>query len=1076
MRGFVLRFMFLNIVSAATFALGQQLQISEAVALSIDGPVDADGDFPDWIEIQNLGDASVELEGFSLSDSKNRWTFPGRTLEPGARIVVFASGKDRRVGELHTNFRIDADGETIVLSDQNGGEVDRLILPEMAAGQAYGRADDDEMTGYLLDATPETGGQIRIDPGLVPPDGSIPSGIAIMPMSATLWSDNDGAEIYYTTDGSDPTMADLRYTGSFDVVGSQVIRARAFVGNTASLPATFTWLSVDSIAMDQDLDPAVMMRENAPGWSEALGDVPLLLLAADSGELFGETGIHTRYEERGRDAEIQVSGTIVEADALPCQIRAGLRIHGGGARQFPKKSFRLYFRESYGEAELEYPLFRGSAVDRFRQLVLRSGGHDSWSDEGGSPVGWPFHATYLRDAFARETDRAMGLHAVRGRFVHVFVNARYRGLYSLQERPTRSHFQEHLGSPDGDWQILESDHEPQLDGRYLPEVVEGDIANWENVLTAAGGSDPLADLDALIDLEQLIDWFVAHMWAADFDWFGTGYLFNLEAEQQSNNWYMIAPGHEPVGAFFPLTWDAEVTLGSDLFAFSPKRTFAGDLTRISAAGTPAEIYDHLRQIPEFQMRFGDRVQRHFSVGGSLEKSAVRERWDSLRGGIESAVWLESARWGSSGRETTLLPDEHWHPECDWVGDMFLEKREAVFLEQLRQRELFSTVSAPTVDPAPGLVPVGTVVTFSTDGGTSVFYTLDGGDPKTAGVLYENEPIVVSSTTEIRARSVVDDVWSPLSELEYRVQYDRPVPGDLEISEVLLWPTPPTMEESDAGFDSVSDFVFVEITNLSGRSISLEGCSLSGCGEFAFMDKVFLARAEVLLLATDVDALAFRHQIDGNSVLGPMTINFQGSGGSLILKNDSGTLLDSVVIRRNPTVEFAEIQNRSLWKAEIENAEHVPSTGVNGDPGVKDRRFYNDWLVEYFTDAERDQPNLVGEAADPDGDSLVNLIEFATGADPRNADNLAEVMDASVFVLLFGSDTVGFAEFSLLVDASADVGIGIEISHDLVNWESASVSLQEVTTDGNQMRLKWRHFFPLTEFQPFANFRVRASLE
>ena len=65
--------------------------------------VDSDGDKSDWIEIYNPSGTPAMLQGFFLTDDPTdlqKWAFPAVTLPSGAYMVVFASGKDRRVAVL----------------------------------------------------------------------------------------------------------------------------------------------------------------------------------------------------------------------------------------------------------------------------------------------------------------------------------------------------------------------------------------------------------------------------------------------------------------------------------------------------------------------------------------------------------------------------------------------------------------------------------------------------------------------------------------------------------------------------------------------------------------------------------------------------------------------------------------------------------------------------------------------------------------------------------------------------------------------------------------------------------------
>src|SRR5687768_10149459 len=92
-----------------------QLMITEFLADNSGGLRDEDGDSPDWIEIYNSGVTSVNLAGWYLTDDTNeltKWSFPATNIGPSSFMVVFASGKDRRVSgaPLHTSFALDAGG------------------------------------------------------------------------------------------------------------------------------------------------------------------------------------------------------------------------------------------------------------------------------------------------------------------------------------------------------------------------------------------------------------------------------------------------------------------------------------------------------------------------------------------------------------------------------------------------------------------------------------------------------------------------------------------------------------------------------------------------------------------------------------------------------------------------------------------------------------------------------------------------------------------------------------------------------------------------------------------------------
>ena len=76
----------------------QTLIINESMSKNFNALYDEDNDTPDWIEIYNKADTSINVENYFLSDDANeldKWKFPSGTIKPDSHIVVFASDKDR---------------------------------------------------------------------------------------------------------------------------------------------------------------------------------------------------------------------------------------------------------------------------------------------------------------------------------------------------------------------------------------------------------------------------------------------------------------------------------------------------------------------------------------------------------------------------------------------------------------------------------------------------------------------------------------------------------------------------------------------------------------------------------------------------------------------------------------------------------------------------------------------------------------------------------------------------------------------------------------------------------------------
>jgi hypothetical protein len=130
-------------------ALAGDLVISEFMAANSNSLQDADGDRSDWIEIHNPTTATIDLADWNLTDNAARpskWAFPSVNLAPDARLVVFASEKDRSVAgsELHTNFKLGGDGEYLALMRPDGTVASEYspTYPDQVPDISYGIGAD----------------------------------------------------------------------------------------------------------------------------------------------------------------------------------------------------------------------------------------------------------------------------------------------------------------------------------------------------------------------------------------------------------------------------------------------------------------------------------------------------------------------------------------------------------------------------------------------------------------------------------------------------------------------------------------------------------------------------------------------------------------------------------------------------------------------------------------------------------------------------------------------------------------------------------------------------------------------
>ena len=101
------------------------LAINEFVASNGSSYTNAQGLTPDWIEIHNNGPSPADLNGWYLTDDAGnlvKWAFPSTNILANQYLVICADVSSSQVilNELHTNFKLAADGEYLALVYSNG--------------------------------------------------------------------------------------------------------------------------------------------------------------------------------------------------------------------------------------------------------------------------------------------------------------------------------------------------------------------------------------------------------------------------------------------------------------------------------------------------------------------------------------------------------------------------------------------------------------------------------------------------------------------------------------------------------------------------------------------------------------------------------------------------------------------------------------------------------------------------------------------------------------------------------------------------------------------------------------------
>ena len=828
------------------WALAQPLfaepRINEFLAVNNRGLADGDEEATDWIEIYNPGSKAVSLGGWSLTDdtkSPDKWLFPNVTLGPRKYLVVFASGKDQTEGnQLHTNFKLNGDGEYLALVQPDGSTAASDFAPEYPGQReniSYGVGAGGKLQ-FFDKPTPGRGNGSGFG-GFVQDTKFEPNrGFFDAPFHVTITVATPGAEIRYTLDGSKPTAANGRvYAGPITIDTTTTLRAAAFKsGLRASNIDTHTYLFAEDIIRqsakpagfptswnghpaDYEMDPEVVNNRNYKGRvAGALKTIPSLSLVLNRDDFF-KTG--QGIYPKGENIEKATSVELIYPDPTESiQADGSVQIVGGsstGRWKVDKLSMRLKFTSQFGDSSFRHPLFGEDAMAQFDTLVVDARLNQVWSYGGGSgPSDQRRRGQNTRDQFVADLQNQMGGFAPHGIHVHVYINGLYWGLHTLHERPDEHFAAHYMGGSKDDYDVMK---------HRKSTVVSGNSRGYNALIAATSknlsNASALAAVEQQLDITNFIDYMLLNFYVGNTDW-------------SHQNWYASFNRNNPEGRWRFHSWDAEHVL---------KEINDNSVGKNNAA-SPTGFHQSLKRNEEYRVLFGDRIHRHFFNNGVLTPEKAAASYQVRLDNIDEAIVAESARWGDNQRSTPFTRDKEWVAEKNRLLKQYFPRRTGIVLNQLRAQNLYPSLAAPTFSQHGGSVPNGFNLTLKASKG-EIYFTLDGSDPRlSGGDLSEtanrySKAFHIENITRIKSRARYQNEWSALAETQFIVE------GSLEkllITEVMYHPLQGHPE-------------FLELKNTGTEALDLSGVKISEAIRFTFPEGFQLAPGTFVVLAGDADS-------------------------------------------------------------------------------------------------------------------------------------------------------------------------------------------------------------------------------
>lgn len=710
--------------------------ISEFMASNSGKPADSLydelGENPDWIELFNASDAEVDLTGWGLTDSAKapkKWQFPSTRLAAQSFLIVFASGRNTNVaGQLHTNFKLAAEGGYLALADATGGIASAFAprYPPQYPDVSYGRDRlDPSLVGYFTSPTPGAPNALY-GAGFGPAvQFSRASGTFLADFILSLSITDTNFDIHYVLVTNNvplsspplvniPTASSPLYTGPLAITNTVQVRARSFPKQGNFFPGppqtqSYVKLSESATAFTSDLP--IMLFHNLGG-----GSIPM-----SWGDEVRQNAILMVFEPTNGYASLTNPPSLVT--------RVGWHVRGRITAGMPQSPLSLEFWDEYNEDNKL--AFLGLPAD------------SDW-------VLYPpdmMDASLIRNPFLHQLSREIGRYSSRTRFAECFLNTKggpmtftapaggdYFGFYTVEEKIKRGKERVNikgLGPHDT--------NEVTVSGGYLLKIdsYSGDERAFRDpyvkmdivFVDPAGVEITSPPRRAQYDyITQYFASFGAALWGADYTNSRTGYAAYIDVDSWIDH-HLVETFAQNVDAFRlsgyffkgrdqriemgPL-WDLHLSMAGDARQWCGRSTdFFG---QISGTEQGVNWWGRLFTDLEFWQKWIDR-------------------WTGLRREVMTTDHLFTLMDNLGTQLTNAAPREAQR----WRGIGSSYAREIGTLKTWTATRLnfidTNLLSAPVFSCPGGPVPSGfslSITASTREANTTVYYTLDGSDPRLPG--------------------------------------------------------------------------------------------------------------------------------------------------------------------------------------------------------------------------------------------------------------------------------------------------------------------------------------------------------
>ena len=496
------------------------LIINEIMQSNVECIMDDIHEFPDsWVELYNNSDQSVNLKDYQIS-SKNKvkkaWQLPDKEIKAHGYVIIYCDKEGIEDNRLHPDFRLESGkGCTVYLFKDKGSEpVDSLPadMKKMPAPDvAFGRETDGaDKWGYQLTPTPGAANCGKTTKNILgapvfSEKGRATSGKETINLELSLPEGApEGAYITYTTNGSEPTAKDKKYSEPFTISKSTVIRAKVFCDG---------WLSPLSTAQSYIFHPRKMT-------------VPIFSVQTNDKYLNGDNYMGLfRYNNSKEDKKTHDWRRPVNIEFFPTEGEESAfnqpgetRIQGGQSRSNALKSMVFYANKRFDpdHKRFSYEFFpdQKPGITEFKSFSLRDGGND-------------FGDLYFRDLIIQRTmGENVDLDWQAGHTAVLYINGAYMGMLNIRERSNEDNIYSNYDGLE-DLDMVEIAHEKVNNkDMFIEELKEGgdEFYNAFKTFYSEKGHTK-AEYEEWIDVSEYLNVMILNLFYSNIDFPGNNLVF-----------------------------------------------------------------------------------------------------------------------------------------------------------------------------------------------------------------------------------------------------------------------------------------------------------------------------------------------------------------------------------------------------------------------------------------------------------------------------------------------------------------------------------------------------------------------